>query len=74
MTADPIAVYCGCPDPSGPGLDSPDFIWNVGLLYPHGTCYLVGLNPQDLSLAYISPLEDNALAWNRPWTGLKAFD
>ena len=69
LTEDPVAVYCACPDVSSPPFDSPDFVWDVGLLYPRGASYLVGLKPQDLSLAFITPLEDRALDWDRPWEG-----
>ena len=69
LTEDPAAVYCACPDAASPDYDSPDFVWQVGLLYPRGACYSVGLKPQDLSLAFITPLEDRALDWDRPWAG-----
>ena len=72
LTEDPLAVYCACPDTSYPPFDSPDFVWDVGLLYSRGACYLVGLKPQDLSLAYIVPLEYHELNWNRPWNGSEA--
>ena len=54
LTEDPAAVYCACPDAASPDYDSPDFVWQVGLLYPRGACYSVGLKPQDLSLAFIT--------------------
>ena len=72
MTKDPIAVYCACPDAEGPGFDAPAFTWDVGLLYPRGVSYLVGLKPQDLSLAYIMPMEYHALDWDRSWNGSEA--
>lgn len=67
LTEDPLTVYCACPDAEGPLFDAPAFTWDVGLLYPRGVSYLVGLKPQDLSLAYIMPMEYRALDWDRSW-------
>lgn len=72
LSADPISVYCACPDAGSPPFDSPDFVWDVGLLYSRGASYLVGLKPQDLSLAYIMPLSGGDLVLSRDWSLMDA--